>query len=61
MTHVPRKFIALIVLIILFALIWPKVRFIFFIPMTLTQAVLGFAVVALVLFLAVDHWLNRTR
>lgn len=61
MPKVPRSLVALIVIGILFAVIWPKVRIHIFIPMSAGQALITVGVVALVLFLTIDHLVNRTR
>ncbi len=61
MSLVPRGLIALIVIGVMFAVIWPKVRIHIFIPISGGQALMTLGVVALVLFLAVDHLINRTR
>ena len=56
---IPRKFILLAVVVVLFALVWSKLRIVLFIPLSLGQAVLAFGFIALVLFLLIDHWINR--
>ena len=56
-----RKHIFLIVVIVLFALVWSRLRFVVFIPLSPLAAIVIFAVLAVVIFLAVDHYLNRTR
>ncbi len=61
MAKIPRKFILLAVVIILFALVWSKLRIVLFIPLSLGQAVFWFGVIALLLFLFIDHWINRNR
>jgi hypothetical protein len=58
---IPRSFLFLFVVVLLLAVIWPKVRIVFFIPLTLWQAVLLFGGGAVVLFLIIDHLINRTR
>jgi hypothetical protein len=58
---IPRKFILLTVIIILFALIWSKLRVVVFVGLSLFQAVLIFGVTAVVLFLIIDHLINRSR
>lgn len=59
--NIPRKYIFLAVLIILFALIWSKLRIVVFVNLSLWQAVLIFGVTAVVLFLIIDHLINRSR
>lgn len=61
MPKIPRLLIVLLVVAFLFAIIWPKVRIFIFIPMSIGQALLIFGVAALVLFLIIDHLLNRSR
>ena len=56
-----RKHIFLIVVIVLFALIWQKLRVVILIPLSPWQAILLFAVLSVVIFLVVDHYLNRSR
>jgi hypothetical protein len=56
-----RKFILLTVIIILFALVWSKLRIVVFVGLSLFQAVLIFGVTAVVLFLIIDHLINRSR
>jgi hypothetical protein len=58
--RIPRKYIGLLAVIILFALIWSRLRIMVVIPLSLGQAVLLFAVLAFVIFLAIDHLLNRS-
>lgn len=58
---IPRTLIALLVLGFLFSIIWPKVRIHIFIPMSGGQAILMIGVVALVLFLLAEHFINRSR
>jgi hypothetical protein len=59
--NIPRKYIFLAVVIILFALIWSKLRIVLFINLSLGQAVLIFGVTAVVLFLVIDHLINHSR
>jgi hypothetical protein len=61
MPKLSRSLIALAVIIGLFALIWPKIHIGILIHMTFMQALIAFGVTALILFLLVDHWVNRTR
>ncbi|MCA9921962.1 MAG: hypothetical protein KC419_04820 [Anaerolineales bacterium] len=61
MTRVPRSLIFLGVVIILFLLVWQKLRIVLFVPLSLGQALFLFAGGALVLFLVVDHFINRTK
>lgn len=61
MPKIPRSLIALLVIGFLFSLVWPKIRIHIFIPMSIGQALLIFGVTAIVLFLFVDHLINRSR
>ncbi len=61
MAKVPRKYIFLVVVIVLFALVWSKLRIVLFIPLSFGAAVLIFTVIAVLLFLLIDHWINRSR
>lgn len=61
MTRIPRSLIFLGVVIVLFLLVWQKLRIVIFVPLTLWQALLLFGGGALVLFLLVDHLINRKR
>ncbi len=61
MTKIPRKYISLIVVIILFALIWSKLRIVVFVGLSLWQAILIFGVAAIMLFLIIDHLINKER
>ena len=61
MTKISRKFILLTVIIILFALVWSKLRIVVFVGLSLFQAVLIFGVTAVVVFLIIDHLINRSR
>ncbi|MCA9968266.1 MAG: hypothetical protein KC423_28670 [Anaerolineales bacterium] len=58
--RIPRKYIGLLAVIILFALIWSRLRIAIVIPLSLGQAILLFAVLAFVIFLAIDHLINRS-
>ena len=60
MIKIPRKYLLLIVIIILFALIWSKLRIVVFVGLSLWQAILLFSVAALVIFLVVDHLINKS-
>ena len=60
MAKVPRKYILLIVVIVLFGLVWSKLRIVLFIPLSLGQAIFWFSLFALLIFLLIDHWINRS-
>lgn len=59
--NIPRKYIFLAIVIILFALIWSKLRIVVFVGLSLWQAILIFSVTAVVLFFIIDHLINRSR
>lgn len=59
--RIPRSVIALVVLGVLVALVWSRLRIVLFIPITPLQAFFFFTITAVVLFLLIDHWLNRTK
>jgi hypothetical protein len=59
--NISRKYLFLAVVIILFALIWSKLRIVVFVGLSLGQAVLIFGVTAVVLFFIIDHLINRSR
>jgi hypothetical protein len=61
MTRIPRSFIFAGIVILLLILVWQKLRIILFVPLSLGQAVLLFGGAALVLFLVVDHFINRSK
>ena len=61
MPKIPRSLIALLVVGFLFSIIWPKIRIHIFIPMSIGQALLIFGVAAIILFVLVDHLINRSR
>jgi uncharacterized protein (DUF983 family) len=59
--NIPRRYIFLAIVIVLFALVWSKLRVVLFINLSLWQAVLIFGGTAVVLFLVIDQLINRTR
>lgn len=61
MPRIPRALIALLVVGLLLSIIWPKVRIHIFIPVSAGQAIIFFGIVVIVLFLLVDHFINRSR
>ena len=48
-------------ILIAFWLIWSKLRFVVFVQASFWQILLLFAVLAFVLYLGIDHLLNRSR
>jgi type VI protein secretion system component VasF len=46
---------------IAFWLIWSRLRIVVWVQASLWQVLLGFVVLVVVLFLAIDHLLNRTK
>ncbi len=61
MARVSRSFIGAAVVLIVFWLIWSRLRIVVFVNASFWQILLAFAVLAVVLFLGIDHLLNRTR
>lgn len=61
MTRVGRPLILTIAVLIAFWLIWSKLRIVVFVNASFGQILLLFAVLAVVLFLGLDHLLNRDR
>jgi hypothetical protein len=61
MRRVSRTLIVVIAAVLIFALVWPKVRIVFLINLSLWQAMLIFGLAVLVVFLVLDHFLNRSR
>lgn len=59
--NIPRKYLLLTAVILLFALIWSRLRIVIFVPLSLGQAILLFAILAIGLFLLIDHLFNRSR
>lgn len=56
-----RSLLFTIALVIALYLVWRKVRFVFFIPLTPWQFALLLLIIAVVIFLLLDHLVNRTR
>ncbi|MCO6452068.1 MAG: hypothetical protein J5I90_14895 [Caldilineales bacterium] len=56
-----RPIIFAIAVLIAFWLIWSRLRFVVWVNANFWQILLIFGVIALVLFLAIDHLLNRER
>ena len=61
MARIPRGTIFIGIVIILLILVWQKLRIVLFVPLSLGQAILLFGGAALVLFLIVDHFINRSK
>lgn len=61
MNRVSRKLLLGVAIFIIAAMIWSKLRIGIFVSLTLWQALGLFAVVAFLLFLALDHLLNGRR
>lgn len=61
MTRVGRPLILTVAVLIAFWLIWSKLRIVVFVNASFGQILLLFAVLAVVLFLGIDHLLNRDR
>ncbi len=61
MVRVSRSIIVAIAVLIAFWLIWSKLHIVVWVQASMWQILLLFAVLAVVLFLGLDHLLNRTR
>ncbi len=61
MRRVSRTIIAVVAAVLVFALVWPKVHVVFRINLSLWQAMLIFGLAVLVIFLILDHFINRSR
>lgn len=56
-----RPVLLTLAVLIAFWLIWSRLRFVVFVQASFGQILLVFAVLAVVLFLGLDHLLNRSR
>jgi hypothetical protein len=56
-----RSLLFTIALVVAFYLVWRKVRIVFIVPLTPWQFALLLLVIAVVIFLVLDHLLNRSR
>lgn len=56
-----RRLLLLIALLLVFGLVWSRVRILLTVSLSLWQALLLFGIGVLVVFLILDHLLNRTR
>lgn len=56
-----RSLLFTIALVIALYLVWRKVRIIFIVPLTPWQLALVLLIIAVVIFLLLDHLFNRTR
>lgn len=61
MRRVSRTILLVIAVLIVVSLVWSRLRLIVFIPITLGQALLLFGVGVAVIYLGLDHLLNRDR
>lgn len=61
MTRIGRPLILTIAVLIAFWLIWSKLHIVVFVNASFGQILLLFGVLAVVLFLGIDHLLNRNR
>jgi hypothetical protein len=50
-----------IALVVALYLVWRKVRFVFIVPLTPWQFLLLLVIIAVIIFLLLDHLINRTR
>ncbi len=58
MKRISRSILFTIAFVIVFSLVWSKVRIFISINMTLVQAVFVFGLAVLILFLLMDHFIN---
>ena len=56
-----RSLLFTIALVIALYLVWRKVRFVFIVPLTPWQFALLLLVIAVIIFLLLDHLINRIR
>lgn len=56
-----RAFLLTIAVLIAFWLIWSRLRFVVWVQADFSQILLLFGVLALVIFLGLDHLINRSR
>jgi len=56
-----RSLLFTIALVIALYLVWRKVRIVFIVPLTPWQLALLLLVIAVIIFLLLDHLFNRTR
>lgn len=61
MQRISRPILLGIVVVVVLAFFWRKIQIVFFVPMSLGQLILLIGLVSLLLFLALDHFINRTR
>ena len=56
-----RSFLFTIALVIALILVWQRVRIVLLVPLTPWQFGLLLLIIAVIIFLALDHFINRTR
>ena len=56
-----RRLLFIIALVIALYMVWTKVRFVFFVNLEVWQFALLLLVIAVVIFLLLDHLFNRSR
>jgi len=56
-----RSLLFTIALVVALYLVWRKVRIVFIVPLTPWQLALLLLVIAVIIFLLLDHLFNRTR
>jgi hypothetical protein len=61
MVRVSRSIIAAAVVLFVFWLLWSRLHIVIWVNASFWQILLVFAVLAIALFLGIDHLLNRTR
>lgn len=55
-----RKLLVTLALLIALAVVWQRVRFVVFLPLTVGQFALLLLLIAGIVYLALDHLFNRT-
>lgn len=61
MARMSRQLLLLIAILLVGWLVWSRVRILLTVSLTLWQGLLLFGVAVLVIFLLLDHLINRTR
>ncbi len=61
MPRIPRLLIFILIAVVLFALVWSRVRILIHIPLSPWTALILFGSAVVILFLVVEHFINRNR
>ncbi len=61
MPRISRSILMAIALFIVLFLIYNRLRFVVFVNLSVWQALLGIGVIVLILYVALDHFINRER